>query len=282
MRFFPIAAAVVCLAVPVPAALAGPLFPKPLHLVRRIDDPVARTTHVVDEYCLGNRVISINGPRVAIVDYDRRDITEIDHADGTYSITKFEEVATARAQLPLPRAKASSNAAAKRATALRPTALGVRATATSNRSLERWRADLSEGPEKRTLEIGIDRTIPVSKEAAEVLVGAAFPYERTDEQDQILLAAAPAETAFAAAKSANATAAPAPYGLPSESVTTYEAAGVKVEIRTAVLRVDDELPPAQLLRIDPGAQRIDSLYTRMRRELDELDKLPTPPPARKP
>lgn len=76
-----------------PLAGAEALFPKPLHLVRRIEDPIAQTTITVHEYCAGNRIATIHGERVAIVDYDLQRIIEIDRAAGTYSVTRFEEAA---------------------------------------------------------------------------------------------------------------------------------------------------------------------------------------------
>ncbi|HWW60351.1 MAG TPA: hypothetical protein VN181_03195, partial [Thermoanaerobaculia bacterium] len=49
-----------------PAAFgATVLFPKPLHLVRRIEDPLARgAATTVHEYCAGNQIITVNGSRV--------------------------------------------------------------------------------------------------------------------------------------------------------------------------------------------------------------------------
>ena len=40
----------------VPALAATALFPKPLHLVERVDDPFAKGAKSVDEYCYGNRI----------------------------------------------------------------------------------------------------------------------------------------------------------------------------------------------------------------------------------
>ena len=33
------------------------LFPTPLHLVRRIDDPISHNTSTIDEYCYGDRIV---------------------------------------------------------------------------------------------------------------------------------------------------------------------------------------------------------------------------------
>ena len=48
-----------------------PLFPTPLHFVRRVEDPIANSTTEVDEYCTGNKIITIRGAKTAIVDYVR-------------------------------------------------------------------------------------------------------------------------------------------------------------------------------------------------------------------
>ncbi len=71
------------------------LFPDPLHITRELSDPVTQKTIVIDEYCQGNRVVSVSGQRTAIADYAKGELTEIDFAAGTYSITKFEQIARA-------------------------------------------------------------------------------------------------------------------------------------------------------------------------------------------
>jgi len=58
-------------------AHAATLFPQPLHLVREITDPISRATIKVDEYCLGNRIVSANRVRSVIVDYDKQTVTEM-------------------------------------------------------------------------------------------------------------------------------------------------------------------------------------------------------------
>jgi len=63
------------------------LFPAPLHIVRRIDDPVSRRAITIHEYCAGNRIVTIDGERAVIVDYDAQQFVEIDRRAGTYSVT---------------------------------------------------------------------------------------------------------------------------------------------------------------------------------------------------
>src|SRR5204862_4818428 len=75
---------------------AGTLFPTQLHIVRRIDDPIAKSSTTVEEFCFGDRIVSINGARVAITDYAAQTLTEIDHSSATYSVTRFDDIAKAR------------------------------------------------------------------------------------------------------------------------------------------------------------------------------------------
>lgn len=69
---------------------AALLFPEPLHLVRRIDDPIAQTVFTVDEYRHGNRIITARGNRVVIADFARREVTVVDRAASTYSIAPMD------------------------------------------------------------------------------------------------------------------------------------------------------------------------------------------------
>ena len=78
---------------------ADALFPRPLHLVRRVDDPISKTSAMIDEYCVGNRVVTVRGAKVTIADYDAQQLTEIDHAAQTWSVTPFADIAQSRAAL---------------------------------------------------------------------------------------------------------------------------------------------------------------------------------------
>lgn len=75
--------------------VAATLFPAPLHLTREISDPISGTTSRVEEYCHGNRVVSVNGKRTAIADYEKGTLTTIDFERGTYSVAQFDELARA-------------------------------------------------------------------------------------------------------------------------------------------------------------------------------------------
>src|SRR5688500_2496689 len=75
------------------AAPARVLFPTNLHLTRQVQDPLSGKTVTIDEYCSGNRVVSVSGDKTVIADYDKQQLIEINRKEGTYSISRFDEVA---------------------------------------------------------------------------------------------------------------------------------------------------------------------------------------------
>ncbi|MDQ6799845.1 MAG: hypothetical protein M3041_03310 [Acidobacteriota bacterium] len=201
---------------------AGTLFPTPLHLVRRIDDPISKKSTTLDEFCLGDRIVSISGARVAITDYGTQTLTEIDHASATYSVTRFDDIAKAR-----PSVAASG---------------------------------------KASVNVTVDRTVALSRDAVEAIVGAAYPNHRDSRHEQILAAAAPAISGRVAAQSMDSA-----FGLPTDTSIVFEEG---LTYRNVVIRFDHDLPPAPMMLIDPGATRVESRLTRMTREMQQLDKLP--------
>jgi hypothetical protein len=264
------------------------LFPKPLHLVRTVEDPLARGTSTVDEYCVGNQVITVSGSRVAIADYDKQQLTEIDREAGTYSVTPFDAIARANAEMARGAlaAKARGSAAATigatsarapKADAFKATALGVRAAAANGRPLDSWQLVREEANEKVTIDIGIDRRHALSRDAVEVLVGASYPSSRRDEHEALVRAASSGAREIGRRQpTGNSAAAEAPaadYGLPVEQVFTFENGGTKLVVRNSIVDVTDDAPPAALLIIPPGSQLVESRVARMARELREADEL---------
>ncbi len=136
------------------AIAADALFPQPLHLVRRVEDPIAGKTVTLHEYCAGDQVVTVNGAHVVIADYGKQQLIEIDRAAGTYSVTRFEELAKTNAA-PQPRAQSADD--------------------------------------NVKLEVSVDRKTRLSRAAIEVLIGAAYPNARRAEHEQILRAAAGSE-----------------------------------------------------------------------------------------
>lgn len=231
---------VILIALCAPAAFAAEvLFPKALHLTRRIEDPFANEPIVVEEYCAGNRMITVRGDRVVIADYDRQEITEIDRAAATYSITRFDEIAKSIPQT----AKAIRTNVALPA----PRALGTH-RAESGRNVERFEVSL----DKTRIEVGIDRAVTLNPAALEVLIGAAYPYVRSPQHGVI--------------------AAAADSGLPAEQSVSIDAEGTVVTVRNVITRVSSDLVPAELTAIPAGAKRVESRFKALNQSIGELDR----------
>jgi hypothetical protein len=234
-----------------PSMAATALFPKPLHLVRRVEDAVTRKAEAVDEYCYGNRIITVRGKRVSIADYAAQQLTTIDHEAGTYSVTPFDEIA-----------KAANRLSASRAASAAPsklTAMGMKGG--------RDEYQIDGGGAK--IEVTIDRKISLSRDAVEALLGAAYPNTRRPEHDALLRAAAGGGGRIVAQSASEAQ-----YGLPAEQTITYSMEGATLTFRTAIVRTDADLVPQELLLIPPGASRVESRITRIGRELQDIESLP--------
>lgn len=217
------------------------LFPAPLHLTREISDPITGSKSVVEQYCHGNRVVAVSGQRTSIADYDKALLTTIDFEAGTYSVTKFADLARAW-ERPAPEPR--EDVAAMRAE-------------------PEWRIESRDGKTvasrgEETIRIAADRRLTVSRAAAEVLAGLAWP-RRPDPAANVILGAlrAPGE--------------PRHYFLPLEHVEQHAIDGETLEIRNTIVRLGSELPPADALAVPPGARLVESDVTAARRLLDELD-----------
>ncbi len=239
-----------------------PLFPLPLHLVRTIDDPIAGASVRVDEYCTGNRIITVNGSKTAIADYDRQEILEIDRAAATYSIARFDEIASARAALAPPSSRKET---------WTTTPLGVRGLA-GGRSADVFEI-VNADAEKIRVELRVDRELAVSRKAFDALVGAAYPNRPTEQQNAVARACARARSVAAETVVADS------YGIPLEQAITFENGTEKaLTIRNSIVSVTNDLPPPEVLAIPAGAKLIESRAARMQKILKELKDLPTPHP----
>lgn len=215
---------------------ADALFPAPLHLTRRIDDPFSKAPVVVEEYCAGNRVVTVRGDRVVIADYERQELTEIDRAAATYSITRFDEIART-----LPAAE--------------PAEVTTRSRKLPGERFEllvERRAEAAAAITRTKIEITVDRGVQLRKPALDVLLGAAYPYRPGAHHRQLLEAAGT--------------------GLPSEQITTHEFDGREVVLRNVITRVAAESAPPELTAIPPGAKRVESRFNLTRRTAEELDR----------
>jgi hypothetical protein len=233
------------------------LFPRPMHIVRSIEDPLAGKTITLHEYCAGDRIITVHGSRVLIADYGQQRLTEIDRAAGTYSVTKFEELA--RAVLPRKPQRGT----------WKVTPVGVKG-AQSGRSLDSFELT-RDGGENITMQLGVDRATPLSRAAVEVLIGAAYPHQRRDEHEAVLRAIGGARRERGIVVNAVAE---TEYALPYEQTTTIEVDGERLTTRNRVVDLRFELAPEDVTLIPPGARLVESRAVRLARELRELDQLP--------
>jgi len=270
------ALAIVSFAAAAPAAEV--LFPKPLHLTRRIEDPLTNSTVTVEEYCYGNRVVSISGDKTVIADYGKQGVTVIDRRAGTYSVARFDEVAMVspavenRVPSEPGRSVASETVKRDRWTATRTGLLGSGA----GHSVEQFEF-VEDGPSGRKVTVGIDRGVNLSQEAVEVLIGAAYPNPRREEHEPLLRAARARDAARGIVVTDDSASPNETYGLPVTQAFTYSDSGLEVTFRTTVTRVGAEAPPPELLIIPPAAKQVESSVAAIRRQLRELDRPSSPP-----
>lgn len=243
------------------------MFPRPFHLVRRLDDPVTNGTITVDEYYAGNRIVSVLGPRCVITDFDAQQVTEIDHSAHSYSVTRFDEIAKSKSN----RLGASTNSAVAHRSAAddwQGSALGMKSSP-GGRAMDAY---VLERPHEK-IEIGVDRELMLSRDAIQAVIGAAYPNPPREEHDAIIHAAAGLHGALhATAASTQATSAqPSLYAVPIDQTITYDdGSGKKTSVHQTVLQVSYDTPPAAALEIDAGARLVESHAARMNRETDEL------------
>lgn len=244
------------------------LFPTPLHITRELSDPVSQKTTVIDEYCQGNRMISVSGSRTAIADYAKGEMMEIDFAAGTYSVTKFELIARLNEKT-APRAArpfSTSAAGAVRNDEWRVEARG--GSVVASRPVDTTEAERKDESSRQVIRISADRQMKLSRGAIEAILGTGYPH-RPDATGDVMLGALRSHDKRIATNSAEASA--DEYHLPLEQVFRFEAGGESMETRNVVVRLGNELPPAEALTIPPGAKLVESKTVAMQRLLEELD-----------
>lgn len=253
---------VVLLAIPVVAADA-PLFPVPLHLVRRVEDPISNTSTDVDEYCSGNTIVTVRGAKTAIVDYAKRELLEIDRAASTYSVASFDEIARAKSIVDTsvgPPSRQRQSAAATR-DQWKVTPLGMRPNkaARSADSFELVAAD-------RTIEVSVDRQITLSRSALDAITGNSFPNKPNDQQEAVARACARQDVPVAQS-------AAGAYGLPlDQSITIDVDSKTRLTIHNSIVSLTNDLPSPDLLAIPAGAALVESQPARMMKQLKELEQ----------
>jgi len=253
------------LALAVPAAAADVLFPTPIHLTRQVHDSIGNATTVVDQYCYANRVVAVSGAVTTIADYGKGELTEINREDGTYSVTRFDEVAKAL------RVNAPAEPPSKSEWKVRNTGLTQLRT---NRATDAYEAELEEEHMKRTTRVAVDRSISLSKDALDVLIGAAYPNNRKIE-DQVVVEAAKARGNVASNSDAKNT-----YALPVEQHNTFVIDGNRAEQRDVVTRVGEELAPPDIIAIPPGAKLVESRLVQRMHAIEQIESAGRTPPSR--
>lgn len=248
----------------------SPLFAEPLHLTREISDPISGTTSRVDEFCAGNRVISILGTRTSIADYAKGELTEIDRTKGTYSVTSFDAVARAMPG-------ESVGLANDRVRGREPELTDVGVRSVGIRGGRAFEATIVGVDSSRKVEVVVDQQLRLSRGAVEVLVGAAFPLRRTEE-NEIAIAAA-GHSRSGAEKGSGLV---RDHALPLEHSVTWSLDGDTLRVVNRIVRVGSELPAPDLAAIPPGARLVTSEIVLRKQLLDELDRLPSASPAANP
>lgn len=254
------------------AGAAPVLFPEPLHLTRAVEDPLSRETTVVEEFYLANRVISVAGDRTVIADYDRSEVIEIDRAEGTYSVTPFAAIAAAATK---PMHAIATQESEERWTIEKT--VGAKTDARSARpNAEFFSATPRQRGDIRRMEVAVDRSVTLTRDALDVIIGAAYPNERPAEAEVYVRAAAAPRGGGRTQTTTNSTTPAAErYALPVEESVTYDAGSTEIVRRTRVTRIGKETPVTALLTVPPGARLVESRRAQTRRMLDELDSIPS-------
>lgn len=239
------------------------LFPKPLHITRELSDPVSQKTTRIEEYCQGNRIVSVTAGRTAIADYGKGELTEIDFVAGTYSVTKFESIAHLHEK--------SATAADRGNSSWRVESKG--GTVVASRPAETLEAENDDNGPRRVIRISSDRQLKLSRAAVEAVMGIGYPHRRDSSADVVLGALRSRERRLSNNAVGTAEAADE-YHLPLEQIVRFDVGGETVETRNVVVRLGDELPSTDVLAIPPGAKLVESKAVAIQRHLEELDRPP--------
>lgn len=234
----------------------------------------------IEEYYFGNRAVSVLGRKVVIADYERGEMTEIDRDAGTYSVTTFEQIASLNAAAGPQKVAAAASATADDQFNFQPAQRRSDSNAT-----ESYEAT----PKKphgnlRKLAMGVDRSVRLSKDAVEVIVGAAYPRTRSIETDFFIRGASPSPDGTPAVRTQAAGGRAAAdhslpnHALPVEQSVSFDFDGQEIVVRNRVVRVVREAPPADAITIPPGARLVESNTVTAARTIQDLEPRPTPKP----
>ncbi|HXI13363.1 MAG TPA: hypothetical protein VNM92_12085 [Thermoanaerobaculia bacterium] len=238
------------------------LFPEPLHLTRIVASAIDGSSQTIEEFYSGSQVVSVSGSKVTVADYTKRELITIDRAARTFSVTTFETIASQSNRCgvsPCPESVTVAHAPP----ASRP----------SHRLLpgNRERYELMEGGPDERLVVTVDRGTLISRDAFDVIVGAAYPNSRSHETDRMaMLAARDGSSTKLRSQSVDSTG----YGLPVEQTTTMQTPSGEVTVGSVVTRVGHETVPQELITIPADFGRVESPGANRKRQLEELDSLP--------
>lgn len=232
------------------------LFPQPLHFVREVTG-IDGDSSVFHEYCAGNQVVTVTDGRVAVADYAKGELLEIDHVVGTYSITSFADLATAARATPV---RASTWKTAVDAKAV---------TRTTNDAIV-----LENGA--MTVELRAHESISVPRRTLDVLLGAAWPNPSTAEHELAAeaLRAEPERRRLEPVADGEAA---ERFAIPASRIVTMRVGPDIVRWQNAIVAVDNARVPPSALIVPAGFRLVESVKVQVQRELQALEENPCDP-----
>ena len=232
------------------------LFPSPLHLTRRIMDPFSEQPVIVEEFCQGNRVVSVIGPVTAIADYAAGTLTRIDRDARTFSVTSFADLARSG-----PAGIVKRPGVSQQPWRVSSSGRGE----VGGRTAERVVIERQVGGGRHELEIATDPLVLMSRPAAEALLGFGFPAAPR---------AAEAELIFGALSKGGGGSRSGlqGVGLPLAQIERFSSEGEELESRNEVTRVGSEGIDPKLLEVPAGSVRVELEQLDVWRKLEEVDQ----------
>ena len=115
----------------------------------------------------------------------------------------------------------------------------------------------------------------LSRDAVEVLIGAAWPNARGVEHDVILETSNRGGRLQASSPDVRGR---ATHRLPLEQILTWDVGGESITMKNRVIRIGTETAPPDFVAIPPGATLVEADFIHANRLLDEWDRLPSGEP----
>lgn len=236
------------------------LFPTPLHLTRRITDPFSEQPVMVEEFCQGSRIVSVIGEVTSIADYSAGTLTRIDRHARTFSVTSFGELSRSRAA-----GKWSRPVGSPQSWNVSLSAMGE----VDGRSVERVVIERKVDGGQQELEVAVNPLVPVSRAAAEALLGFSFPAAPRTAEAELLFGAL-------AKRAGESRSGRQVIGIPMAQIERFSFQGEELESRSELIRVGTEVIDPRLLEVPAGSVRVENEGIDVWRMLKEIDH-PTRP-----